>query len=152
MGTAGVADENRMFKNILSTVLDGLEQFKVEFPLIEKILELDIEDNLTKRAELPEANIVEWCKVNSWDLVAKDLIALDPIVSALEKRVKTLRRYIGFGQGADFLEDACSSVEAIVKNPKFLKLCKTRFSEHHLKAYRNTLVRLPPLSSRLRRA
>ena len=31
LGTAGVADENRMFKNVVSTVLDGREQFKVEF-------------------------------------------------------------------------------------------------------------------------
>ena len=149
LGAADVAGENRLFENLVSTVLDGSEQFKVEFALVEKILELNVEDTLTKRIELPEANIVEWCKVHSWELVAKDLISIDPMVSALEKRVKALRRYLGFGKGADFLEDACSSETDTAKNPKFLKLCKTRFSEHHLKAYRNSFQRLPQLSSGL---
>ena len=133
LGAAGIHQEKNLFSNLTSTVLDGSEQFKVEFPLMEKILE--VEENILKRADLPEANIVEWCKAHSWELVAKDLIKLDPMVASLEKRVKALRRFFAFGKGADFLEDACSQTEAHTKNPKFLKLCKTRFSEHHLKAY-----------------
>ena len=89
---------------------------------MEKILEIEEDDNLRKRTELPEANIVEWCKAHSWELVAKDLIKLDPMVSSLERRVKALRRYFGFGKGADFLDDACNANDAVVKNPKFLKL------------------------------
>ena len=147
--SAGIGDEDRLFNNLVSTVLDGSEQFKVEYPLMEKILEIEEDDNLRKRTELPEANIVEWCKAHSWELVAKDLIKLDPMVSSLERRVKALRRYFGFGKGADFLDDACNANDAVAKNPKFLKLSKTRFSEHHLKTYRNSFLRLPQLSEGL---
>ena len=63
----------------------------------------------------------------------------------------SLRRYFGFGRGADFLEDACKIADDVAKNPKFLKLCKTRFSEH-LKAYQNSFMRLPQISTGLLKA
>ena len=133
-------------------MLDGAEQFKAEYPLMEKILLLDFDDAFSRRSELPEANIVEWCKVHSWELVAKDMIALDPVVSSLEGTVKALRRYFGSGRAGDALQDSCEVGNTFMKNPKFLKLCKTRFSEHHLKAYMNSFKRLPQLSAGLLKA
>ena len=95
-GSAGVDGEIRLFENLVSSVLDGAEQFKVEYPLMEKILlqDQDYDDEFSRRSELPEANIVEWCKAHSWELVAKDMIKLDPIVKSLESTVKALRRFL----------------------------------------------------------
>ena len=84
--------------------------------------------------------------------MAKDLIKLDPMVASLQKRVKALSRFFNFGKGADFLEDACSQTDAHTKNPKFLKLCKTRLSEHHLKAYWNLFQMVDELSEGLLKA
>ena len=152
LGICGLDDDILLFDNLVSSVLDGAEQFKVEYPLMEKIMLVDYDDNYSRRSELPEANIVEWCKVHPWELVAKDMIKLDPIVSTLEKTVKALRRFFASGKAGGALEDACNDENNFVKNPKFLKLCKTRFSEHHLKAYLNSFQRLPQLSAGLLKA
>ena len=94
LGSAGLDDEIHLFENLVSSVLDGAEQFKVEYPPMENILLLDFDDGFSRRSELPEANIVEWCRVHSWELVAKDMIKLDPIVKSLERTVKALRRFL----------------------------------------------------------
>ena len=120
----------------------------VEYPLMEKILLHDFDDEFSRRSELPEANLIEWCKAHSWELVAKDMIKQDPIVKSLEGTVKALRRFFASGKGGDALEDACKDI----KNPKFVKLCKTRLSEHHLKAFMNFFQRLPQLSAGLLKA